>query len=66
MPCDPTTGLDYARMRFYDPTTGRFLTPDPLGGGHAYTPAGEGQTRFVRPCEFENPRGSSLVCREAL
>ena len=27
----PELGLTYYRNRFYDPATGRFLTPDPLG-----------------------------------
>ncbi len=30
---DEETGLHYNTMRFYDPDTGRFLTPDPLGYG---------------------------------
>ena len=38
---DPDTGLSYNRFREYDPATGRYLSPDPLGllGGldpHAY------------------------------
>jgi RHS repeat-associated protein len=28
---DPETGFVYLRNRYYDPSTGRFLTPDPLG-----------------------------------
>ena len=28
---EPATGLVYARARWYDPSTGSFLTPDPLG-----------------------------------
>lgn len=28
---EPATGLIYARARWYDPSTGSFLTPDPLG-----------------------------------
>jgi len=28
---EPATGLIYARARWYDPSTGTFLTPDPLG-----------------------------------
>jgi RHS repeat-associated protein len=28
---EPATGLVYARARWYDPATGSFLTPDPLG-----------------------------------
>lgn len=33
---DPT-GLVYARARYLDPETGRFLTEDPIPGAHAYT-----------------------------
>jgi len=38
---DPETGLHYNHHRFYDPATGRYLTPDPLGlipapNPHAY------------------------------
>lgn len=28
---DPETGLHYNRHRYYNPNTGRFLTPDPIG-----------------------------------
>ncbi len=28
---DPTTGLHYNRYRWYEPTWGRYLSPDPLG-----------------------------------
>lgn len=28
---DPETGLHYNRFRYYDPETGRYLTPDPIG-----------------------------------
>jgi RHS repeat-associated protein len=28
---DPETGLDYNYKRYYDPATGRYTTPDPLG-----------------------------------
>ena len=27
---DPETGIDYYRTRYYDPTTGRFLSEDPV------------------------------------
>ena len=46
-PFDSTTGLTYDRARFYDPATGRFLTPDPLGGGYAY--AGDNPVNRVDP-----------------
>ena len=40
---DPETGLHYNNHRYYDPTTGAYLTPDPLGlvpapNPHAYVP----------------------------
>ncbi len=28
---DEETGLHYNRHRYYDPDTGRYLTPDPIG-----------------------------------
>jgi RHS repeat-associated protein len=40
---DPTTGLVYARNRWYDPQMGRFVSPDPLGyvdGPSAYAYSG--------------------------
>ncbi len=47
LPSDPASGLVYDRARLYDPTTGRFLTPDPLGGGYAY--AGDNPVNAVDP-----------------
>ncbi len=40
---DPETGLHYNHHRYYDPVTGRYLTPDPLGlapapNPHTYVP----------------------------
>jgi RHS repeat-associated protein len=40
---DPETGLHYNNQRYYDPITGAYLTPDPLGlspapNPHAYVP----------------------------
>jgi RHS repeat-associated protein len=40
---DPETGLHYNNHRYYDPATGAYLTPDPLGlapapNPHAYVP----------------------------
>lgn len=43
---DPT-GLVHLRARQYDPTTGRFQTPDPLGGGYGYANA--------NPCASPTP-----------
>ncbi|MEW5980580.1 MAG: RHS repeat-associated core domain-containing protein, partial [Acidobacteriota bacterium] len=30
---DNSTGLDYAMNRYYGSTLGRFISPDPFGGG---------------------------------
>ncbi len=56
---DPTTGLIYARARWYDPTTGRFLTTDPATcgshpscgcrDGSAYAYAGDNPVNRVDP-----------------
>ncbi len=48
---DATSGLLYARARWYDPRTGRFLTPDPLGsaGTSAYAYAGGNPVNNVDP-----------------
>jgi RHS repeat-associated protein len=50
---DPETGLHYNHQRYYDPTTGRYLSPDPLGlapapNPHAYVP---------NPCSWIDPLG---------
>ena len=45
---DPESGFVYLRNRYYDPTTSRFLTPDPLGalgsGVNLYAYAGNNPT----------------------
>jgi RHS repeat-associated protein len=33
---DGETGLDYAGLRYYSSSTGRFLSPDPIGGSPAF------------------------------
>src|SRR6185369_12923656 len=33
---DAESGLYYYRLRYYDPTIGRFITPDPVASGYAY------------------------------
>ncbi len=45
---DPT-GLDYARARYYNPTTGRFLTQDPKTAVNAYAYASGSPTNFTDP-----------------
>jgi RHS repeat-associated protein len=54
---DPETGLHYNTNRYYDPVTGSYLTPDPLGlapapNPHAYVP---------NPHVFTDPLG--LMCK---
>lgn len=49
---DSDTGLYYYRARYYDPGTGRFLTPDPLGlagGFNRYTYVGNNPVNFIDP-----------------
>lgn len=49
---DPTTGLVYARNRWYDPQMGRFVSPDPLGyvdGPSAYAFAGNDPANVSDP-----------------
>ncbi len=48
---DAGPGLAYDRARFYDPSTGRFLSQDPVGGGYAY--AGD------NPVNARDPSGRS-------
>ncbi|WP_370146118.1 RHS repeat-associated core domain-containing protein [Streptacidiphilus sp. EB129] len=63
-PQDPTTGLDLLGARNYDPTQGRFLTPDPLFeagdpnqmGGYTY--AGDS------PSSGSDPTGLALECAD--
>jgi len=51
---DAETGLYYMKMRYYDPKTGRFLQPDPIGYGD-----GLNLYRFVgnNPNSFTDPMG---------
>lgn len=48
---DPETDLHYNHHRYYQPHTGRYLTPDPLGLAPAPNPYGypENPTRFADP-----------------
>jgi RHS repeat-associated protein len=49
---DPETGLYFYRARYYEPSIGRFLQPDPIGlaaGPNAYTYAGNMPATFVDP-----------------
>jgi RHS repeat-associated protein len=62
---EPATGLVYARARWYDPGTGSFLTPDPMGyrdSSNLYAFAGGD------PVNRRDPTGelSEDECREAM
>ncbi|WP_179105659.1 RHS repeat domain-containing protein [Vreelandella utahensis] len=49
---DPETGLHYNQQRYYDPATGTYLRPDPLGlagGYHAYAYTNHNPTSYVDP-----------------
>jgi RHS repeat-associated protein len=55
---DPTTGLVYLRARDYDPTTGQFLTIDPLADatGQPYTYVNN------NPLQYTDPAGLCADC----
>jgi RHS repeat-associated protein len=56
---DSETGLHYNRYRYYDPATGRYLTPDPIGmwgGLKPYAYASD-------PVDFADPTGLGCVRR---
>jgi RHS repeat-associated protein len=51
---DLSSGLYYLRARYYDPTIGRFLSPDPvmlpeMPGANSYTYVANNPSRFVDP-----------------
>ena len=49
---DAATGLHYNRHRYYDPQSGRYLTPDPLGmpdGPNSYVYVENNPLRYVDP-----------------
>ena len=55
---DSETGLYYYRARYYDPTTGRFLTEDPIrfgGGINFYDYVANGPVLFVDPLGSKHP-----------
>ena len=49
---DAETGLHYNFHRYYDPATGRYLTPDPIGlegGANLYAYVGNNPVNFIDP-----------------
>jgi RHS repeat-associated protein len=50
---DPETGLHYNHHRYYDPATGRYLSPDPLG----LAPAPNPHTYVFNPTLLTDPLG---------
>jgi RHS repeat-associated protein len=49
---DPESGLHYNQARYYDPTTGRYLSPDPIGlagGVNTYGYAENNPLRYTDP-----------------
>jgi RHS repeat-associated protein len=50
---DPETGLHYNVNRYYDPVTGRYLSPDPLG----LEPAPNHHAYVTNPCVMADPLG---------
>ncbi|MFJ3940215.1 RHS repeat-associated core domain-containing protein [Streptomyces parvus] len=50
---DPESGLHYNRHRHYDPESGRYLSPDPLG----LTPAPNAVTYVDNPTRWTDPLG---------
>ncbi len=49
---DPESGLHYNQARYYDPTSGRYLSPDPIGlvgGLNPYLYANANPLRFTDP-----------------
>lgn len=54
---DGTTGLQYNRARYYNPTWGRFVNEDPIGfrgsGANSYVYVGDSPTMFTDPTGLE-------------
>ncbi len=65
---DPETGLNYNRARYYNPTTGRFLSEDPLGLGggnpNTYAYVGNDPTNLIDPLGLTNcvVTAGAVVC----
>jgi RHS repeat-associated protein len=46
---DADSGLQYLRARYYDPSTGRFLSEDPVASDNPYAYVGNNPINFVDP-----------------
>jgi RHS repeat-associated protein len=46
---DPKSGLYYDRLRYYDPTTGRFISQDPINSPNPYLYASGSPPNYVDP-----------------
>ncbi|MEU8682165.1 DUF6531 domain-containing protein [Streptomyces sp. NPDC048611] len=57
---DRETGLHYNFNRYYDPETGRYLSPDPLG----LVPAANPYTYVEDPLAHTDPLGLAKKCRD--
>ena len=55
---DPETGLEYAHARYYNPSLGRFMSPDPLGGDRT-NPQSLNRYAYVvnNPINYVDPSG---------
>lgn len=54
-------GLDYASGRYYDPSTGRFLTQDPLPATNPYAYSGNSPVSFTDPSGREDGLAGEAV-----
>jgi RHS repeat-associated protein len=57
---DSESGNDYADQRYTSPGMGRFITPDPLGGGHPADPSSWNKYAYTRgdPINRKDPGGN--------